>query len=245
MKNGLLVISLLASLAIIAPTHAVADPQQEFAPPPRGQFPASQSPQGNQALAVTPSQNNRILELPPLVDGALPPPPPPLANPLIPSPFIGCWEGTVERYDSADGNFQDVTISRPGRIVFCYRRNHIDVPVAELEAGFAAPSLIKDMATHLGFSFAFVQVDHHDIFNRVYAITPTQIYARTFVPLKIIGGWRWLLPVPRHQALVEEELVQKRDLDHLSVQARQELEVDGLPAVRTWHADFHRTIDPD
>jgi hypothetical protein len=30
----------------------------------------------------------------------------------------------------------------------------------------------------------------------------------------------------------------------LSIQARQEIEVDGLPAVRTWHADFRRTIDP-
>ena len=64
-------------------------------------------------------------------------------------------------------------------------------------------------------------------------------------PLNIIGLWRWLLPVPKHPALVEEELAQKTDLDHLSVQARQELEVDGLPAVRTWHADFHRTVDPD
>ena len=77
MRNGLLAISLLVSLAIIPPTQAVADPQQEFAPPPSGQFPASQSPQGNQALEVAPSQNNRILELPPLVGGALPSPPPP------------------------------------------------------------------------------------------------------------------------------------------------------------------------
>src|SRR5208337_3819978 len=84
-----------------------------------------------------------------------------------------------------------------------------------------------------------------DLSNRIYAITPTQIYARTFVPLKIIGLGRWLLPVPKHPALVDEELAQKKDLDHLSVQARQELEVDGLPAVRTWHADFHRTVDPD
>lgn len=244
MRNGLLAIALLASLAIVSPTNAVAEPQQEFAPPASGQFPASQSPQGNQALELAPSQNNRILELPPLVGGALPSPPPPVTNPEIPSPFIGCWEGTVERYDSADGNFQDVTISRPGRIVFCYRRNHIDVPVAELEAGFDAPSWFKEIATHLGFSFAFVKVDQNNIFNRIYAITSTQIYARTFVPLRIIGIWRWLLPVARGQVLVDEELAQKKDLDHLSIRARQELEVDGLPAVRTWHADFHRTIDP-
>ncbi len=244
MKYGLLAMSLLASLAIILPTLAVANPQQEFAPPAGGQFPGSQSPQGNQALEVAPSQNNRILELPPLVGGALPPPPQPLINPLIPSPFIGCWEGTVERWDSAGGNFQDVTISRPGRIVFCYRTNRIDVPVAELEAGFAAPPWFKNVATHLGFSFAFVKVDDNDIFNRIYAITPTQIYARTYVRLKIIDIWRWLLPVARNQVLVDEELVQKKDLDHLSIQARQELEVDGLPAVRTWHADFRRTIDP-
>ncbi|HKM48183.1 MAG TPA: hypothetical protein VJX69_11365 [Terriglobales bacterium] len=126
-----------------------------------------------------------------------------------------------------------------------HRPNHIDVPVAELEAEFAAPAWIKDIATHLGFGLAFVKVDHNDISNRIYAITPTQIYARTFVPLKIIGLGRWLLPVPKHPALVDEELAQKKDLDHLSVQARQELEVDGLPAVRTWHADFHRTVDPD
>ncbi|MGB3552109.1 MAG: hypothetical protein WA993_15580 [Candidatus Binatus sp.] len=245
MKNGLLAIPLLASLAIIPPTQAVAEPQQEFAPPPGGQSPGSQSPQGNQALEVVPSQNNRILELPPLVDGALPPPPQPLINPEIPSPFIGCWEGTVERWDSAVGNFQNVTISKPGRIVFCYRPNHIDVPVAELEAEFAAPAWIKGIATHLGFRLDFVKVDRNDISNRIYAITPSQIYARTFVPLSIIGHWRWVLPVPKHAALVDEELVQKKDLDHLSVQARQELEVDGLPAVRTWHADFHRTADPD
>jgi hypothetical protein len=244
MKNGLLAISLLASLAIILPTQAVADPQQEFEPPSGGQFPGGQSPQSNQALEVAPSQNNRILELPPLVGGALPSPPPPVTNPEIPSSFIGCWEGTIERWDSAVGNFQDVTISRPGRIVFCYRANHIDVPVAELEAGFDAPSWFKDIAAHVGFSFAFVKVDQNDIFNRIYAITPTQIHARTFVPLKIVGIWRWLLPISRRQVLVDEELAQKKDLDHLSIRARQEIEVDGLPAVRTWHADFRRTIDP-
>jgi hypothetical protein len=34
MKNGLLAVSLLAFLAIILPTQAVAEPQQEFAPAP-------------------------------------------------------------------------------------------------------------------------------------------------------------------------------------------------------------------
>ena len=33
MRNGLLAIALLASLAIVLPTQAVAEPQQEFAPP--------------------------------------------------------------------------------------------------------------------------------------------------------------------------------------------------------------------
>lgn len=133
--------------------------------------------------------------------------------------------------DSADGNFQNVTVSRPGRIVFCYRRNHIDVPVAEFEAGFAASPLLKDIFTHVGFGLAFVQVDHHHISNGVYPIAPTQIYARTFVPLRMIDLSRWLLPVPKHQILVDEKLSQKKDLDHLSIRVRQELEVDGQPAV--------------
>ena len=46
MKNGLLAISLLASLAITSPIHAFAEPQQEFAPPAGSQFSGSQSPQG-------------------------------------------------------------------------------------------------------------------------------------------------------------------------------------------------------
>jgi hypothetical protein len=41
MKNGLLFISLPASLAIIPPTQAGADPQQEFTAPPGGQLPAN------------------------------------------------------------------------------------------------------------------------------------------------------------------------------------------------------------
>jgi hypothetical protein len=243
MKNSLLAISLLASLAIILPTQALADPQQDLPPPPGGQVPASQSPQSNQALEM-PSQNNRILELPPLADGALPAPPPPLTNPLVPSPFIGCWEGTVERYDSSVGDFQDVTIIRPGRILFCYRPNHIDVRFAEIGAEFVVPPWIKNIVAHLGFGLTFVKVDRHDISNQIYAVTRNQIYSRTFVPLKIIGGWRWILPVSRHSALFEEELAQKKDLDHLSVQARQELEVNGLVGIKTWHADFHRTVDP-
>jgi len=60
----------LASLAIILPNQAVAEAQEEFAPPPG----RSQSPQGNQALKVAPSQNSRSLELPPLIGGALSPP---------------------------------------------------------------------------------------------------------------------------------------------------------------------------
>jgi hypothetical protein len=74
-------------------------------------------------------------------------------------------------------------------------------------------------------------VDHHHISNGVYPITPTQIYARTFVPLRMIDPLRWLLPVPKHQILVDEKLAQKKDLDHLSIQVRQEFEVDGQPAV--------------
>ena len=143
--------------------------------------PGSQSPQGNQALEVVPSQNNRILELPPLVDGALPPPPQPLINPEIPSPFIGCWEGTVERWDSAVGNFQNVTISKPGRIVFCYRPNHIDVPVAELEAEFAAPAWDQRHrhASRLS-SRTLSKWTRNDISNRIYAITPSQIVRAHF-----------------------------------------------------------------
>jgi hypothetical protein len=99
-----------------------------------------------------------------------------------------------------------MTFSRPSRIVFCYRPNHVDVRVAELVAEFAAPPWVKDIASHLGFGLAFVKVDHNDISNRLYAITSTQIYARTFVLLKIVGLWRWLLFVPGHPALVEEEL---------------------------------------
>jgi hypothetical protein len=141
MKNGLLALSLLASLAIMPPTQAVAEPQQEFAPPPGGQLPGGQLPQGNQALEVAPSQNNRILELPPLVGGALPSPPPAVTNPVIPSPFIGCWEGTVEQWDSAVGNFQNVTISNRVESYFV---------TGQIISTFRSPSSRRDSMSHRG-----------------------------------------------------------------------------------------------
>jgi hypothetical protein len=218
--------------------NAEADPQQEFVPPP--------SSQGKQLLAQPPS--DPVLELTPLTGPQLPLAPPALTKPEIPLPFIGCWEGNPHRFDSIVSSLGTVTVGSPGRIVFCYQQNQIEVPQAEIT--FGAAEWAKNVAAHLGLGFTQVKVDQPKISTEIYAITSTQMHTRTIIPLKITDYVLWVVPlVPYREVLVDEELVSWRASDArvpdaLLVQARQELAMGPMHSVRSWHADFHRVAHP-
>ncbi len=179
------------------------------------------------------------LELPQLRGSELPPPPPVLREAVIPSPFLGCWTGNAEGFDSVVSSSGAVTIGGPGRIVFCYRHDHIDVP--EAEVAFSPADWALNVASHVGLGITTVAIDTPAIRTEIYAITATQIHSRTFVPTTVTERVLYLLPIARRETLIDEELVTLTDPTTLLVKARQAVGLPSDHSVRTWHAYFHRT----
>jgi len=99
---------------------------------------------------------------------------------------------------------------------------------------------LKNIALHLGLGIATTKVDVASIRTAIYAITDTQIHARTFIPLTLTERLFFLVPIKSEQKLIDEELITLLEPSALLVQARQELDVPGVQSVRTWHATFHR-----
>jgi len=129
-------------------------------------------------------------------------------------------------------------VGSPGRIVFCYRTDHVEVPEAGIY--FGPSDWVKDIALHLGLGITTVTIDPRLITTSIYQITGTQIHARTFIPMYVTERLFYLLPVTSQQTLVDEELATLIDPDTILVQARQALDLPGMHSVRMWHADFHR-----
>lgn len=218
----------LLLLGSAVPTSA--DPQSQF-----------QAHDGatDQSAAIRREPRDQVLELAPLIGSELPPAPPTLADPRIPSGFLGCWEGRAAGFDYVSTSN---TLGGPSRIVFCYRPTRIDVPEVEIQFGVA--DWIKNVAMHMGLGLTLVSVDTPAISTTIYKITPTQIHARTFVPTKVRELILWVLPVSTTEMLVDEELATLEGPDAVFIQARQTLDVSGTHSVRAWHATFHRYDGP-
>ena len=124
-KRGVLAISAIVTLSLLA--SAQAHYQNEFTPAvPWDLATPSALPSGMNMLELAPAHGPR-----------LPPAPPPLEKVEIPSPFIGCWEGNPNGWDTVVDAFSGFTVGQPGRIVFCYRPTHIDAPTAAVAMGGA------------------------------------------------------------------------------------------------------------
>jgi hypothetical protein len=188
--------------------------------------------------ARPPGPSNKVLGLPALLGPTLPAAPPVLQKPEVPSPFLGCWTASPDKFDSVVSSFGGVTVGSPGKIVFCYRADHIEVPEAEIS--FSAGDWIKNVAFHLGLGVTTATIDPQGITTSIYEITDTQIHARTFIPMDVTERLLYLLPITKRQTLVDEELATLINSDTILLQARQELDIRGMQSVRMWHAEFHR-----
>lgn len=222
--------TLCLTLAIAGiPTLSCAQSQYEFKVP------------APSAIA-SPAPGKDTLELPPAYGPSLPPAPPPLERVEIPSPFLGCWEGNPNSWDYLSDSFGSATIGKPGRIVFCYRSNRIDVPLAKI--AMHADDWIKNALFHAGLGLTIPGVDQEHVSTQIYAITSTQIWARTFVPLKSLELVFWIIPMRTRYLLTDEELATLTDPNTVMVHARQELDAGDVQSLRYWHAEFYRIPDP-
>ncbi len=164
--------AVLAAIIIGAtlPRSTLAGPQSEtYVPQPA--VPRLSAPTSEQVPA------NQVLELAPLHGPRLPLAPPPIAEPIIPSPFLGCWEAKPDKFDMIVDSFGSATIGSPGEIIFCYRENRIEVPEAKIHFGIG--DWIKDVLLHLGLGLTLAKLDPAGITTQIYAVTNTQIHARS------------------------------------------------------------------
>jgi hypothetical protein len=129
-------------------------------------------------------------------------------------------------------------VGSPGKIIFCYRLDHIDVPEADIS--YSAGDWIKNVALHLGLGVTTATIDPRHITTSIYEITDRQIHARTFIPMDVTERILYLLPVTNRQTLVDEELATLIIPDTILVQARQALDMPGMHSVRMWHGEFRR-----
>lgn len=235
------VVVLCGALAFAASAIvADADPQQDFTSTLGIQGKELNTQSARELYTRPPGEP--VLELTPLAGPQLPPAPPALSRPEIPAAFMGCWEGNPDRFDSVVSSPGTVTVGEPGRIIFCYHPNAIEVPLAEIS--FRASEWAKNVASHLGLGLTWVKVDQPRIATEVYAVNSYQIHARTLIPLEITDHMLFLSFTPYEEDLHDEELVSLRAADALLVQARQELSLGPMHSVRSWRAEFHRVPHP-
>ncbi len=189
------------------------------------------------APSTAPDQSS--LELPVLNGPQLPPPPATLPLPEVPSPFLGCWEGNPGSFDTLATDVGIVGIGAPGRIVFCYHHHSIDVPEAKVTIGVKGHVL--DLLIHFGLAFSTYNA--HGVSTSVFAITPTQIRART--TLVIVQTEHWLYVIPSHTEQPSEVDWQATMTapDTTVVQGRQVIFTNGLKMWGAWHGTFHRLTD--
>jgi hypothetical protein len=189
------------------------------------------------APSTAPDQSS--LELPILTGPQLPPAPAALPLPEVPSPFLGCWEGNPGSFDTVATDVGMVDIGAPGRIVFCYYHHSIDVPEAKIAIGFKGHAL--DLLIHLGLGFSTYKA--HGVSTSVFAITPTQIRART--TLVIVQTEHWLYVIPSHtdQPCEVDWQATLTAPDTTVVQGRQIIFTSGLKMWGAWHGTFHRITD--
>jgi hypothetical protein len=191
------------------------------------------------ASAQSANSDQNSLELPILTGPQLPLPPPTLTLPEVPSPFLGCWEGNPGAFDTVANDAGVVDIGAPGRIVFCYRHHSIEMPEAQIKIGVKGHVL--DVLLHLGLSFSTYKAQ--GVSTSVFAVTPTQIRARTTLVVIQTEHWLYVIPSRTEQPSEVDWLATLTAPDSTMVQGRQVIVTGGLRIWGAWHGTFHRIQD--
>jgi len=186
---------------------------------------------------TTPSTD--ILEIPQLTGPTMPPTPPALASVKIPAGLIGCWEGDPVDFDQVQTDSFIKSIGTPGKIVFCYRAESIDVRQVEIRVSPLARAY--DIALSMGLSYTTFKAE--GVRTDVFLVTPDTLRTRTMLDVVATAHVFWLIPLHQHQGMVEDEVVKLNGNDSVSVKARFLCTTPSIKMWGTWHADFHRVSD--
>ncbi len=147
----------------------------------------------------------------------------------LPKAFDGCWEGTIEGFDSVTPlSFSGHFVSKGMKVTYqlCYRRTpnggHLDLTKIEIEGKPAT-------------------VTRFD--NYVTAVNEKQLtgHLKNHVVLEQKAYVFWIIPVSVQQEIfADEDLTLTRE-DLIAMRGDQLVKLNGSDIARmTFHADFHK-----
>lgn len=150
---------------------------------------------------------------------------------VIPEAFFGCWEGTLERFDSVTPSLAGYfTYAAHTTYRFCFRRRpdgtgRLDLTKVEIEG---KPVTVTRFDNHI------TGADPKRLMARLRNHTVAESVAHLF----------WIYPIHIQQDIVADELLTMKNRDLIFVEGQQVLRVNGGEAMTmTFHADFHRVDD--
>jgi len=252
------VVGVLLLALIFGPSRAKAGDESpnmqsqhgaQLAPSANGiQSGQTQAPRGS-SLVIPGAQPSPMLSVLavwyPTDQHPLPPAPPPLAEPVIPASFVGCWKGNPGRWDERTrlptAYPFTYNIGAPGEIVFCYRNHTIEVPRADVYISPAKRAL--DLALNLGLNYNTASA--HSTNALIFSISPRMIHSSTRLTVVIKAHLFLLLPFDdASETIIDDENATLVAPDLTMVEGRQVLMREGVPQYSaTWHSYFNRITD--
>jgi hypothetical protein len=182
-----------------------------------------------------------VLVLPPLWEPTeqepMPPVGEPLANAIIPDPFVGCWTGQPDGYDRVFRFSPNAHLGEPGRIIFCYSQRTLD----------ATTDIVIPPARRVIEQLLVLGLGHHtfraeSIHTDIHFVSPTTMRGRT--TLNVMPTFRvfHLFPVSLdNQPTKLDWSAVLVGPNAINVSAYQVLWAFGGPAFgAAWHAHFER-----
>ncbi len=194
--------------------------QQQSSPAPSIQPNSSQS-----TLELPTSPSNPVLEIP----GK---PPEPALSMTLPSPFVGCWEGTIDGWDSLTPIGFLSSLFRPTQITyrFCYLPN-ADGRSYRFELRKVA--IAAKELTQTAFANQIVWIDDRHRTG----------YLRNHLTV-IQTSWLLFIPIRVQQDVYAEQIVVLENSNLVRMRGADLVQLNGTDYLRqTFHADFHRVAD--
>ena len=176
----------------------------------------------SQTLDLPTSPSNPVLEIP----GQQPNP---AQSSVLPSPFVGCWEGTIEDFDSLTpiGFLSSMMRASHSTYTYCYLPNP-DGETYRLE--FRKLSIAERELTPTAFTNQVVWVD--DPARRGYLRNHLTV---------IQTSWLLIFPFHVQEDAYAEEIVTVKDENTISMRGAELIKLEGQDYARTeFHADLHR-----
>jgi hypothetical protein len=176
-------------------------------------------------LELPTSPSNPVLEIP----GQLPEP---ALSMTLPSPFVGCWEGTIDGWDSLTPIGFLSSLFQPTQITyrFCYLPN-ADGRSYRFELGKVAIAAKELKQTAFENQVVWIDDRHGTGYLRNHLTV-------------IQTSWLLFIPIRVRQDAYTEEIVVLADQNLVRMRGADLVQLNGADYLRqTFHADFQRVPD--